>query len=121
MLDINKAIANEALFRLDPNDNLGDALEWNERQAREIAQSENILLTPSHWEVVHYLRDYYRDCGMPRSGMRLMRCMEEHFSQQGGKKYLYQLFPYGPVSQACRIAGLPLPPYSRDLSFGSVE
>jgi tRNA 2-thiouridine synthesizing protein E len=27
----------------------------------------------------------------------------------GNNKYMYELFPYGPAKQACKIAGLPKP------------
>ena len=117
MLDINQAIANN----VDPTGNMAGMPEWSETLGREIAEQEGIALADAHWEVVHYLRGYYMQCGMPRSGTSLLRCLEDHFSARGGKKYLYELFPHGPVSQAGRIAGLPLPPYSRDASFGSVE
>ena len=117
MLDINQAIANN----VDPTGNMAGMPEWSETLGREIAEQEGIALADAHWEVVHYLRGYYMQCGMPRSGTSLLRCLEDHFSARGGKKYLYELFPRGPVSQAGRIAGLPLPPYSRDASFGSVE
>jgi sulfur relay (sulfurtransferase) DsrC/TusE family protein len=50
-----------------------------------------------------------------------LRELEEKFCDNRGRKELYEMFPGGPVSQASRIAGLPLPPYSSDSSFGSVE
>lgn len=117
MLDINQAIANN----VDPTGNLAGLPEWSEILGQKIAEEEGVVLTDVHWEVVRFLRGYYTQCGMPRSGTSLMRCLEDHFSGRGGKRYLYQLFPDGPVSQACHIAGLPIPPYSRDPSFGSVE
>lgn len=40
---------------------------------------------------------------------------------QLGAEHLKVLFPGGLVSQGCRLAGLPAPPYSKGLSFGSVQ
>ena len=52
---------------------------------------------------------------------RLTKALEEQFQQQGGRKYLYHLFPKGPANQGCRIAGLNPPEGSADQSFGSVQ
>jgi tRNA 2-thiouridine synthesizing protein E len=46
--------------------------------------------------------------------------LDENFHGKGGLKYLYQLFPGGPVAQGCRIAGLKAPAGATDKSFGSV-
>ncbi|MGO8738666.1 TusE/DsrC/DsvC family sulfur relay protein [Rhodoblastus sp.] len=94
---------------------------WSEETAREIAAKEGIELTSEHWEVVHLLRNHYRLRGHSLTGTALLRALSEPFAMRGGIKHLYQLFPAGPVSQGSRIAGVPAPPYSRDLSFGSVQ
>jgi tRNA 2-thiouridine synthesizing protein E len=49
-----------------------------------------------------------------------LRDLEKHFCQGHSRAYLSELFPQGPVSQASRLAGLPPPPHTHDLSFGSV-
>lgn len=121
MLDFNQALKYEGRLLLDPNGNLVGDPDWSEEQALKLARELGVSLSPEHWEVLWYVRDHYRQCGLPSSGTSLLRCMEDHFVARGGGKYLYRLFPGGPVSQATRIAGLAPPPYSRDPSFGTVE
>lgn len=36
--------------------NLG---EWNEDAAKVLSAQDNLELTESHWEVIHFLREYY--------------------------------------------------------------
>jgi len=117
MYDINQIIANEGVPPAD--DSLGLA-EWSEEVAQRLADEENIALSKEHWDVIHFLRDHYQRCGPCPSGRAVLKLLEENFIRHGNKKYLYHLFPRGPVVQACKIAGLPQPPYSADASFGSV-
>jgi tRNA 2-thiouridine synthesizing protein E len=49
----------------------------------------------------------------------LLDPLAEKFAKQGGRKYLYLLFPGGAVTQGSRIAGLPVPKDSVDPSFGT--
>lgn len=121
MLDINQTIAAAERSSGDMPCNLEELEPWSEDIAREISAKEGITLTPEHWEVVCFMRDHYEECGLASSGRTLLHCLEEEFAEQGGRKYLYRLFPGGPVSQGSRIAGLPLPAYSSDKSFGTVE
>jgi tRNA 2-thiouridine synthesizing protein E len=45
--------------------------------------------------------------------------LNERFAKEGGSKFLYELFPGGPVARGSRLAGVPAPSDARDLSFGS--
>ena len=94
--------------------------DWSEQIAQKLAGEEGITLSKEHWEVINFLRDYYLRCGPCPSGRAVQGLLEENFAQQGGRKYLYQLFPRGPVVQAYKIAGVPLPAYATDLHFGGV-
>lgn len=121
MTDINKMVAEPDFYQEDLMGYLAELEPWTRDLAEQLAGEEEITLTDEHWDIVHFLREQYRENGPMTSGPRLLRLLEERYAAQGGGKYLYQLFPKGPVSQASKIAGLPLPPYSRDRSFGSVE
>lgn len=120
MLEANKAFAASVTTSYDRPYNLEALGSWSKETANELAAKEGITLTPAHWEVLDALRNHYQEYGPDANGRALLNCMETEFADRGGKKYLYDLFPRGPVNQATRIAGLPLPPHSADPAFGSV-
>ncbi len=118
MLDINKAVLDT---QHDPEGNMFDLAPWSPLIAQRQAKAEGLFLTDEHWEIIIYLRERYRTEGEARSAREVLRELEKKFSDGDGRRSLYELFPGGPVSQGCRIAGVPEPPYSSDPSFGSVQ
>jgi tRNA 2-thiouridine synthesizing protein E len=92
-----------------------------EKHVREMAAKEDIELTDEHLGVIECLRDYYLELGEAENGRDLEEMLDEIFDGHGGRKYLWRLFPGGPVSQGSRIAGLPIPPHSGDKGFGTVR
>ena len=121
MPNLDKGTANETWLYHDAEFRLVELPEWSGGIATELAAKEGIQLSAEHMEVIHLLRDHYRLHGHDMSGTKLLRALEEPFGARGGRKHLFELFPGGPITQGCKFAGLPLPPYSKDLSFGSVE
>ena len=94
---------------------------WTAEDARAIAQKEALTLTEAHWNVVRALQEYFSHHEINTiRGRELHDALDERFHQQGGIKYLYRVFPGGPVAQGCRIAGLKAPYIAVDQSFGSV-
>jgi len=117
MLDINKATTSPH----DPNGNMFGLAHWSPLFAKRQAQAEGLFLSDEHWAIINFLRERYREHGDPENAREILRELEKYFTDGHGRGILYEMFPGGPVSQACRIAGLPLPAYSSDPSFGSVE
>lgn len=82
--------------------------EWSEDYARAVAKQEGLELTEEHWELIHFLRDYYREHGVQPQ----VRVMIKHFSkvwgpERGNNHYLHLIFPKGgPQKQGNRLAGL---------------
>ncbi|MEZ5658130.1 MAG: TusE/DsrC/DsvC family sulfur relay protein [Burkholderiaceae bacterium] len=84
--------------------------DWDEQVADEIAKTENIEMDDSHWEVVNFLRDYYEEYQIAPAVRVLTKAIGKKLGpDKGNSAYLYELFPYGPAKQACKIAGLPKP------------
>jgi tRNA 2-thiouridine synthesizing protein E len=95
-----------------------DPAEWvKETEAR--ARAQGFALTPDHWEVIHFLKEQC-DADEAAKAHLLAMALEERFAGRGGRKYLLELFPKGPVAQGCDIAGLPVPVYAKSDSFGAV-
>jgi len=83
---------------------------WSPELAALIAESENIEMSDDHWEVVNFLRNYYEEYQIAPAVRVLTKAIKKSLGpDKGNSKYLYELFPYGPAKQACKIAGLPKP------------
>ncbi len=95
--------------------------DWTRESARQAAQQEGLTLDADHWEAVRALQSYYARHEEIAIDLReLHDALDELFHRKGGMKYLYQIFPAGPVAQGCRLAGLKAPAGATDKGFGSV-
>ena len=83
---------------------------WSPELAALIAEDENIEMGDDHWEVINFLRNYYEEYQIAPAVRVLTKAIKKTLGpEKGNSKYLYELFPYGPAKQACKIAGLPKP------------
>ena len=90
---------------------LENAAEWTPEIAEVIAKESGINLSSNHWEIIDFLRLFYRDYEVsPPSNRLFVKAVKEQFgAEKGNSIYLMQLFPGTPAKTACRIAGLPRP------------
>ncbi|MCP5277382.1 MAG: TusE/DsrC/DsvC family sulfur relay protein [Thiobacillus sp.] len=95
-------------------------MEWSRELAEQQAHREHLTLTEDHWQAICALQEFYaRHDGSTINVRELHDALDEYFHPEGGIKYLYKLFPTGPVAQGCRLAGLEPPPGANDKGFGS--
>lgn len=94
----------------DADGYLKDSAQWSEPMAVVIAENEGIILSPEHWEVVRFVRNFYLEFNTSPAIRMLVKAMANKFGEEkGNSRYLYRLFPKGPAKQATKIAGLPKP------------
>jgi tRNA 2-thiouridine synthesizing protein E len=97
-------------YETDEEGYLANLTDWTEEVAGEIAKVENVEMSSNHWEVVNFLREYYNEYQIAPAVRVLTKAIGKKLgADKGNSKYLYELFPYGPAKQACKIAGLPKP------------
>ncbi len=101
---------NNKQIETDKQGYLLDSNDWCEDLAPIIAEQENITLSEQHWEVVHFVRDFYIEYNTSPAIRMLVKAMAQKLGEEkGNSMYLYKLFPKGPAKQATKIAGLPKP------------
>lgn len=91
-------------FLINPDD-------WNEQVAEELARKVNVTLTAQHWEVIRFMRNYLAEHSVAADARFVFRFLNSRLGADGnaGRALFFELFPYGHVAQACRIAGMRQP------------
>ena len=118
MPDIKQVLESDATSNPTQVDNLLDMQSWNRDKAIEIANHNGIQLSDDHWRVIVVLPRHYHQKGPAQTARELSEMLERVFADYGGKRFLYHLFPSGPVTVGMRIAGLPAPANSSDGGHG---
>jgi len=91
-------------IEVDEEGFIQDYGQWDQKVAAILARDDGIEeLSPEHWRVVNYIRDYYEEFQMAPMVRKL--CKKTDFSL----KEIMKLFPSGPAKGACKVAGLPKP------------
>ncbi len=101
---------NGVIYETDEEGYLANLSDWAVEVAKALAVKDGAELEEAHWEVIHFLREYYEEYQIAPAVRILTKAIGKRLgSDKGNSKYLYQLFPYGPAKQACKYAGLPKP------------
>ena len=94
----------------DQHGYLIDYKQWNEAIANYLAEKDGLTLTPAHWEVIHFVRNFYLTYNTSPAIRALTKAMKAEFGEEkANSRYLYRLFADGPAKQATKYAGLPKP------------
>ena len=85
--------------------------DWNEDIAMELANEEGIELDATFWSALKFMRKYYGEHLVAPDVRHLINYLatETQCEKKAAKKLVFELFPYGYVKQACKIAGMKRP------------
>jgi len=104
-------IVNDTVLATTDQGFLVNLSDWNEEVAMRLAALNHIELQPGHWEIIRFIRDYYRQFKhLPNARVFTKAIAKTLGEDKGNSRYLHKLFPDGPLKYACKLAGLPKPP-----------
>jgi tRNA 2-thiouridine synthesizing protein E len=84
--------------------------DWTPEVAHQIARAEQLQLSAAHWEIIHLLREYYREFDSSPAMRPLVKYCALKLGQDKGRSiYLLSLFPGSPAKLGSKLAGLPKP------------
>ena len=88
-----------------------DPEEWSPEIARHMTAEENLELTQDYWGILDFMRCYWMDHRVAPDVRHVIEYLvnEQGYEKKAAKKRLFDLFPYGYVKQACKIAGMQRP------------
>jgi len=101
---------NDKVIELDKDGFLNDSDQWEPAVAKAMAVTDGVELNELHWEVIKFLRDYYKKY-LIAPDIRVISTNLANVLGAGkrGKEELTILFSDSPDKTACRYAGLPKP------------
>jgi tRNA 2-thiouridine synthesizing protein E len=85
--------------------------DWHRELALELAREEGLDLNEEHWITINFMREYQAGHGITPDIRHVAKHLAEHLGcdRKVAKKRIFELFPYGYVKQACKIAGMMRP------------
>jgi dissimilatory sulfite reductase related protein len=92
---------------IDAEGYLTDPSAWSEDWARETAERLQIKLTEDHWEALRFMRAFLEERQVAPDARFVIRHLAQ--TKGAGRNRLFELFPYGYVGQACKLAGMRRP------------
>jgi tRNA 2-thiouridine synthesizing protein E len=90
---------------------LVDTDDWSEDFSEMVAKEEGVTLNDLCWSLINFMRSYYDDHQVAPDVRHVTRnlAVVNGCSKKEAKKIVFDLFPYGYVKQACKIAGMKKP------------
>lgn len=85
-----------------------DPESWTEDWAKGEAGNLNLALEDDHWFVIRFMRAWQQEHQVAPDARHAMRQLDQRYPGEGRRR-MYDLFPYGYVAQACKIAGMKRP------------
>jgi len=94
---------------LDEHGHLKHRGDWSSQVAMQMAHLDGIKLTTKHEDIILAVRDIYDETGDTPPMRLLIKVLRQRLNEDIDSRYLYRLFPQGPVRYASKYAGLPKP------------
>ena len=92
----------------DDDGYLYDPELWTPELAHLLATEEGLTLSDEHWIVISFIREWHDDHGITPDIRHVAKHLAVKYGvdKKAGKAKIFELFPYGYVKQACKIAGM---------------
>lgn len=103
-------LINDQSIETDNSGYLVNFDDWSEEVANEIASREQLELNENHWEVIRFVRNFYKEFHKSPAIRPLVNYLKKELGpEKGNSIYLATLFPGGAAKQSTKLAGLPKP------------
>jgi tRNA 2-thiouridine synthesizing protein E len=103
-------LADGRVLAVDDKGYLLDSADWERSVAQQMAKNDGIAMGEDHFAVIDIFREYFARYEIEPPMRALVKLVAATLGEdKGNSRFLYQLFPQGPVTQASRYAGLPRP------------
>ena len=101
---------NGKVIATDAEGYLVDPVDWDDNVASLLARQEGIELGEEHWKIIRFMRKHYDERQIAADARFVKRLLADElgYGKDAGSR-LHELFPYGYVKQACKIAGMKRP------------
>lgn len=107
---MSNILAGQQMVEVDSEGFLVDLNDWSNEVALALASLEGIELSPSHWEVLTLLRDFYAEFQLSPATRPLVKYAQLKLGpEKGNSLHLNSLFLGRPAKLAAKLAGLPKP------------